>query len=285
MTEFAACVSTASPTRANGCGAAASLAHAALAFERVTFAYRAEPVVREVSFGLPAGELTCIVGKNGSGKSTLVQLADGLLRPRSGRVLLGDRDLAQVPAKERARGVGVLFQQYGVPAATVEELAANGRFPHADARRLGEADVAAVEAALARMGLAALKDRPLAELSGGQRQRAFLAMVLAQDTPVLLLDEPTASLDAHAAHEVMALARDLAREGKAVCVVIHDLDLALRYADHLVVLDAGRVAGEGTSAQMLASGVVQRVFAMRVVEVPDAQSGERGHLLFPASST
>ena len=253
----------------------------ALRFEGVDFSYRDTPVLRGFSAELLPGRLTCIIGKNGSGKSTLIGVADGLLRPLAGRVLVGDRQVQGLSSKERARCIGVLFQQNGLPAATVEELVSRGRFPHARATRLDEEDFAIINAAIARLGLGDIRTRLVAELSGGQRQRAFLAMALAQDTPVLLLDEPTAALDAHASHDIMGLARGLASAGKTVGVVIHDLDLALRYADELIVVDEGRPVAAGTREAILAHEVISTVFRMRTVPVADAESGEEGFALFP----
>ncbi len=253
----------------------------ALDFDGVTFAYRDTPALDDFSARLEPGKLTCIVGKNGSGKSTLIALADGLLRPAAGRMLLGDKDMAQMNSRERARLLAVLFQQNATPAATVEELVAHGRYPHTRGVRLDEEDVAAVEAALLRLELGNLRHRLVAQLSGGQRQRAFLAMVLAQDAPVVLLDEPTAALDAHAAHDVMQLAAELSQEGKTVGVVIHDLDLALRYANCLLIMDEGRLVAAGTREEIIEADVIPGVFGMRTVACEDAATGETGFLLFP----
>ena len=257
------------------------LAGADLRFENITFAYRSTPVLKDTSAIIPAGKLTCIVGKNGCGKSTLVQVADGLLHPAAGRVLLGGVDTRTLSARERAKRLAVLFQTNGVPAATVEELVAHGRYPHVQGGALGEGDLALVEECLELLGLVEVRHRLVAELSGGQRQRAYLAMVLAQDTPVLLLDEPTASLDAHAAHEAMVLTAGLAAKGRTVGMVIHDLDLALRYADHLVVMDGGRVVAQGTREEILDADIIRRVFAMRTEPHVDSTTGKVGYLLFP----
>ena len=253
----------------------------ALRFDEVEFSYREAAVLRRFSAELLPGRLTCIIGKNGSGKSTLIGVADGLLRPSAGRVVVGGAEVAALSSMERARRIGVLFQQNGLPAATVEELVSRGRFPHARATRLSEEDFAVIDAAIARLGLEDIRSRLVAELSGGQRQRAFLAMVLAQDTPVLLLDEPTAALDAHASHEIMELARGLARSGKTVGVVIHDLDLALRYADELIVVDEGLPVASGLREAILADAVIRKVFGMRTVPAADPVSGEEGLALFP----
>ena len=191
--------------------------------------------------------------------------------------------------------MAVLAQSSRVPPMTVEALVACGRHPHLGwGGRLGPTDRAAVEAAMERAGVAAFRNHDLHQLSGGERQRAHLARTLAQDTDLIVLDEPTTYLDISACHDLMALVRDLnRREGKTVAMVIHDLDLALRYSDYLVVMQKGRVAAQGPTDEVLASGAVgdafhmdicphDRLSSMRDEAVAGARAEtDRGYVLYP----
>ena len=261
----------------------------AIAYEGVTFSYGSgAPFIEGLSAAIPAGLITIIVCPNGCGKSTLVKLAAGLLRPAAGRVMVDGCDTGALSARERARRLAVLAQSPRVPPMTVEALVACGRHPHGGRTgRLGAADREAVEAALGRAGVQRLRRHDLRRLSGGERQRAYLAMTLAQDTDLIVLDEPTTYLDINACHDLMALVRDLnRREGKTVAMVIHDLDLALRYSDHLVVMERGRVLAQGSVAEVLAADAVGTAFAMDVCPhdrpCPDG-GAERGYVLYPRS--
>ncbi|MEI3547321.1 MAG: ABC transporter ATP-binding protein [Adlercreutzia sp.] len=231
-----------------------------------------------LSAAIPAGAVTSIVGPNGCGKSTLVKLAAGLLRPAAGRVEVAGRDTASLASRERAHLMAVLAQTSRVPPMTVEALVACGRHPHLGwGGRLGPTDRAAVEAAMERAGVAVFRNHDLHQLSGGERQRAHVARTLAQDTDLIVLDEPTTYLDISACHDLMALVRDLnRREGKTVAMVIHDLDLALRYSDYLVVMRKGRVAAQGPTDEVLASGAVGDAFQMDICPHDRPRFAERG---------
>jgi len=251
---------------------------AALAFTDLTFFRGAQPVIANLSYEVRGGRLTCLVGRNGCGKSTLLGLAGGMLRPQSGTVRLLGREIAALGERERARELAVLAQGHTAPAMRVRELVALGRYPYR-----GDGDIAAdeeaVEGALGITGLAGLADVWVDRLSGGQRQRAHIALAVAQETPVLLMDEPTTYLDAAGCHEVLRLARQLAHAGRTVLAVVHDLDLALRYADEIAVMDDGRIACSGTPAAVLAQGVLQELFGVRIRTFEDGD--EAGYLLFP----
>ena len=250
-----------------------------LELKRLWAGYGEEPVLREVDACLPAGKLTAVVGPNGCGKSTLLRAAARLISPSSGQVLLDGQ--ADVPRREYARRVAYLPQARDVPAITVEGLVSHGRFPHLGFPRiLSPEDRAAVRAAMERTGAAAFRERELARLSGGERQKAYLAMLLAQQADTLLLDEPTTYLDIRHQLEVLALLRELAAEGRAVAAVLHDLDAALRRADQLLVLDQGRIAAAGTPGEILASGVLRRVFGVEVRRL--VQDGRSGFVFDPA---
>lgn len=257
----------------------------ALAFRDVSFSYgqAAEPVLDRFSLIVSTGRVTGIVGPNGCGKSTLLKLADGLLRPREGLVSVCGRDVSRLPSRERARLVALLPQVHRTPSMTVRDLVMCGRYARMGAfGRAAERDRAAVDEAMREMGIERLAGKPARSLSGGERQRAFLAMAVAQEAEVLLLDEPTTYLDARAAHETMSLAHELNRSrGIAVVAVIHDLDLALRSCDELVVLD-GRGEGplaQGPAADASVLGAMERAFGVRVVPV-DTPCG-RAFATFP----
>ncbi len=242
----------------------------------LTFAYGDSDVLREVSLKIPAGQVTALIGANGSGKSTLLRLFARLLRPGAGRVLLDGRPLHDLPTRAVARALAVLPQNPEAPSdLRVSELVLLGRYPHRP--RFGgvqRRDREIAERALARCGVADLASRALGTLSGGQRRLAWIAMALAQETGVLLLDEPTAALDIAHALEVMDLLRSLSREGgQTIVVAIHDLSLAARYADHLVAVTADRQILAGSPVDLLTPAILRRVFQVDVVVVPDPRTG------------
>ncbi|WP_308286141.1 MSMEG_1061 family FMN-dependent PPOX-type flavoprotein [Actinomycetospora soli] len=247
-----------------------------LSAERLTLRYDDRVVVDGLSVRLPTGRITAIVGPNACGKSTLLRGLGRLIAPAAGRVLLDETDVRELPARELARRLGLLPQSPVAPEGiTVADLVERGRSPHQGwfGGRTA-ADDAAVARAMTATGVAELADRPVDELSGGQRQRVWIAMVLAQDTPTLLLDEPTTYLDMAHAVEVLDLLVDRnLGEGTTVAVVLHDLDLAARYADHLVAMRDGAVVAEGTPAEVVTETTVERVFGIPARVVPDPVSG------------
>jgi len=244
--------------------------------ENLTLAYGADaPVVTGLTLEVPAGQLTAVVGPNGSGKSTLLRGMSRLLPPQSGQVLLDGQDIHTLPARELARKLGVLPQGPVTPEGiTAAELVSRGRHPHRGLfGRLTAEDDAAIEEALAAVELTELRERPVDQLSGGQRQRVWIAMVLAQGTPHLLLDEPTTYLDLAHAVDVMNVVHAAAHtSGRTVVAVLHDLTLAAQYADHLVVMGQGRIAAEGRPVDVLTAELLHDVFGLQatVVEVGGA---------------
>lgn len=226
--------------------------------------HKAAPVIRDLTMDLPRGQVTALLGPNGCGKSTLLRLCARLLEPAAGEVLLDGRPLAAIPRKELARLVSVLPQGRPVSAMPVYTLVSHGRFPYLGyPRRMGQEDREKVEEALALTDTTRYRHRSVAELSGGQRQKVYFAMALAQDTPLVLLDEPATYLDLRHQLELMELICLLRDRGKTVIAVLHDLPQALEWADDLVVLAGGALADQGVPAEVFARGTLDRVFRVK----------------------
>ncbi|TDE97336.1 ABC transporter ATP-binding protein [Occultella glacieicola] len=242
----------------------------------LTLGYDTTPVVHEVDLVLPAGRITAIIGANASGKSTLLRGFARLLEPRAGVVLLDGEPLHRMRPGDVARVLGMLPQAPVAPdGITVADLVGRGRHPHQGwFRRWSAADDAAVDAALHATATADLVDRPVAELSGGQRQRVWIAMALAQQTGILLLDEPTTFLDLNHQIELLDLLVDLNRQrGTTIVLVLHELNLAARYADLLVAMRSGRIVDAGPPAQVVTAATVRDVFDLRCDVIPDPRTG------------
>jgi iron complex transport system ATP-binding protein len=264
-------------TAAEHGGATADPTAPVLRTERLTLAYRTDrTVVDALDLTIPTGKVTAIIGANGCGKSTLLRALARLLSPQAGAVLLHGQDLQRLPTREVARRLGLLPQGPVTPdGITVTDLVRRGRTPHTSVfRQWSAADQKAVDDALATTGLTDLADEQVDALSGGQRQRAWLAMVVAQDTPLLLLDEPTTYLDMAHQLDVLELVRSLHAGGWTVVMVLHDLNQAARYSDHLVAMRAGRVVAAGAPADVLTPALVADVFCVRcrVLTDPDSQT-------------
>ncbi|MGO1315423.1 MAG: ABC transporter ATP-binding protein [Cellulomonadaceae bacterium] len=249
---------------------------APLIAERVTLGYGGRPIIEDLDLEIPAGSVTVLIGPNGCGKSTLLGGLARVLRPSSGRVLLDGTDLQEWPTKQAAQRLAVLPQQPLLPdGITVRDLVRRGRHPHRGTfQRWSGEDDERVALALAETSLTEAADHPVGSLSGGQRQRAFIAMVLAQDTPLMLLDEPTTFLDIAHQYELLELCRRLNRDtGRTLVLVLHDLNQAARYATHIVALDQGRIAAQGTPDTVLTTETVQNAFGLDALIVPDPVTG------------
>ncbi len=232
--------------------------------EHLWFSYGRHPVLQDVSLELRPGRLIGIVGPNGCGKTTLLRLLARLEQPEQGDILLENKPYGRWQAKVFARQVALLPQEHEIPAMTAVELASYGRYPYLRfGREPQEEDRRAVEAALVRAEALSFAGTPMAELSGGQRQRVWLAMALARASQVLLLDEPTTFLDPAGQFQLMSLLRSLAEEGRCVAAVLHDLPLALRYCDELILMEAGRPTICGSPERLASEGVLDRVFHIR----------------------
>ncbi|WP_433415634.1 ABC transporter ATP-binding protein [Microtetraspora malaysiensis] len=242
----------------------------------IRLGYGDRVIVDGLDLGIESGTITTIIGPNGCGKSTLLRALGRLIKPLGGQVLLDGKRIDRMPSREVARLLGVLPQAPAAPEGlTVADLVARGRHPHQTwYRQWSPDDESAVAEALERTGLLDLADRPLDELSGGQRQRAWISMALAQGTGLLLLDEPTTFLDLAHQIEVLELVDQLhAQAGKTVVMVLHDLNLAARYADRLVAMRDGRVIAAGPPADVLTEELLAEVFGLNAKIITDPVAG------------
>ncbi|QYC40376.1 putative siderophore transport system ATP-binding protein YusV [Nonomuraea coxensis DSM 45129] len=241
----------------------------------LTLAYDQRVVATDLSVAIPDESFTVIIGPNACGKSTLLRALARMLKPKAGAVHLDGSVITSLPSKEVARRLGLLPQTSIVPdGITVADLVARGRYPHQKLmRQWSKADETAVTEAMRATDVAGLADRIVDELSGGQRQRVWLAMALAQETPILLLDEPTTFLDISHQIEVLDLCADLHEEGRTMVAVLHDLNQACRYATHLIVMRAGRIVARGDPREIVTPELVHEVFELRCEIIVDPQSG------------
>ncbi|MFD9905286.1 ABC transporter ATP-binding protein [Streptomyces sp. NPDC059063] len=251
----------------------------------VTVGYGARTVIDDLDVAIPPGVITTIIGPNGCGKSTLLRTLSRLLKPTKGSVVLDGEDIDKLKTKDVAKKMGLLPQAPVAPEGlTVSDLVARGRHPHQSWLRQWSSDDAAVVArALAMTGVSDLADRPVDSLSGGQRQRVWISMTLAQGTDLLLLDEPTTYLDLAHAVDVLDLVDDLHESGCAVVMVLHDLNLATRYSDNLVVMKEGAILAQGHPRDVITSELLYEAFGLRA-KVIDDPVGDRP-LIVPIGRT
>ncbi|NUK11879.1 ABC transporter ATP-binding protein [Streptomyces lunaelactis] len=247
-----------------------------LTAESVTLGYDQRIIAENLSVEIPDNSFTVIVGPNACGKSTLLRALSRMLKPSQGRVLLGGQGIHSLPAKKGARTLGLLPQSSIAPdGITVADLVARGRYPHQGLlRQWSPEDERIVEESMAATGVGELAERYVDELSGGQRQRVWIAMALAQQTPLLLLDEPTTFLDIQHQLEVLDLCAELHEtQGRTLVAVLHDLNQAARYATHLIALREGRVVAEGAPADVVTAELVEQVFGVKSQVIDDPESG------------
>lgn len=227
--------------------------------------YSDKRVLEHVDFRIPSGKVTVILGPNGCGKSTLLKALCGIIPADSGQVVLDGENILTLPQRQLAQRVAYLAQSRQIPDITVERLVLHGRFPYLGyPRRYRKEDYAIADAAMKTMGVAELADELVQNLSGGQRQKVYIAMALVQDTPVILLDEPTTYLDISHQLQLMQQARMLAAQGKTVVMIIHDLPHAFQTADHMILMRDGKIVADGTPEQIYASGMISSVFGVRL---------------------
>ncbi|MDK4279874.1 ABC transporter ATP-binding protein [Corynebacterium accolens] len=243
----------------------------------VTVGYGQRTIIRDLSATFPAGKITTIVGPNGCGKSTLLRAMSGLLDLGTGHVSVDGQNISDMKRKDVARILGVLPQSPVAPEGLlVSDLVARGRHPHqAWFRQWSSTDEDAVFEALKQTGSADLASRTLDELSGGQRQRVWISMVLAQNTDILFLDEPTTYLDLATSVDILELVDSLRQKlGRTVVMVLHDLNLAVRYSDYLVVMKDGQVIASGAPAEIITAELLQQAFDLRARVIEDPETGD-----------
>jgi iron complex transport system ATP-binding protein len=241
----------------------------------VTLAYENRVISEELSVAVPDNSFTVIVGPNACGKSTLLRALSRLLSPSQGKIVLDGKDLAAYRPKEAARLVGLLPQSSTAPEGiTVEDLVGRGRYPHQGfIRQWSAADQDAVDRAMAATNIAPLASRRVEELSGGQRQRVWAAMALAQETDLLLLDEPTTYLDIAHQIDLLDLFADLHEQGRTLVAVLHDLNMAARYATRMVLMSEGSILAEGAAEDVLTTELLEHAFGLRARVIEDPENG------------
>ncbi len=246
-----------------------------LRVEDATLGYDGRVISEHLDVRIPDASFTVIVGPNASGKSTLLRALARLMRPNAGQVLLDGRNIHSLRTREVARRLGLLPQTSIAPdGITVTDLVARGRHPHQSAfQQWSRADEAAVAAAIAATRLGELAGRRVDELSGGQRQRVWVAMALAQQTGILLLDEPTTFLDIAHQYELLELFSELHREGRTLVAVLHDLNQAARYASNIIAMSDGRIVTQGTPHEVVTADLVRDVFGLPAHVIPDPIAG------------
>ncbi|GAA1083030.1 ABC transporter ATP-binding protein [Tsukamurella strandjordii] len=237
----------------------------------VSSGYGQVTVLDDLSLDIPTGLVTTIIGPNGCGKSTLLRTLARLIKPSSGQVVLDGTDIATMKTKQVATTMGLLPQSPTAPEGlTVADLVARGRHPHQSwLRQWSSDDADVVDAALSQTGVRDLADRPVDSLSGGQRQRVWISMTLAQGTELLLLDEPTTFLDLSHALDVLDLVDELSGQGRTVVMVLHDLNLAIRYSDHLVAMRDGAIVAQGAPQDIISEEMLADVFGLQSKVIDD----------------
>ncbi|HEY4435966.1 MAG TPA: iron-enterobactin ABC transporter ATP-binding protein [Lelliottia sp.] len=244
--------------------------------EKLTLGYGKKIVVDELTVSIPDGHFTAIIGPNGCGKSTLLRTLSRLMTPQHGSVFLDGEQIQSYASKEVARRIGLLAQNATTPGdITVQELVARGRYPHQPLfTRWRKEDEEAVARAMQATGITDLARQSVDTLSGGQRQRAWIAMVLAQETAIMLLDEPTTWLDISHQIDLLELLSDLNRtQGYTLAAVLHDLNQACRYATHLIALRDGKIVAEGAPKEIVTPELIERIYGMRCMIIDDPVAG------------
>lgn len=244
--------------------------------EDLTIGYAEHTIVNGLNLSIPTGKITALVGANGSGKSTILKTMARIMKPKSGSVMLDGKSIHNFSTKEVARQLAILPQNPTAPdGLTVSELISYGRFPHQKGfGTMTAEDRSIIAKAISVTGMEPFQDRPIDRLSGGQRQRAWIAMALAQETDILFLDEPTTFLDMAHQLEVLQLLQKLNKEeGRTIVMVVHDLNHATRYAQHMVAIKSGNVISEGTPNEVMTPEVLREVFGIEADIVPDPRTG------------
>lgn len=252
------------------------MGHHHLMASHIHAGYDHKMILEDVGIELPKGKISVIIGANACGKSTLLKTLTRLIKPKEGQILLDGQDIHHMNPKKVARSLGLLPQSPLVPEGiAVSDLVSRGRYPYQSlVKSMGEEDHEAVREALEMMGITHLADRPVDALSGGQRQRVWIAMALAQQTDILLLDEPTTYLDIAYQVEILDLLKDLNRQkGTTIAMVLHEINLSARYADYIFAVKNGKIIAEGQPGQIMNEELIQEVYGMQSSIIEDPVSG------------
>ncbi|WP_343529198.1 iron-enterobactin ABC transporter ATP-binding protein [Yokenella regensburgei] len=244
--------------------------------DQLTLAWGKKTIAEQLNVAIPDGHFTAIIGPNGCGKSTLLRTLSRLMTPARGHVWLDGEHISHYPSKEVARRIGLLAQNATTPGdITVQELVARGRYPHQPMfSRWRQEDDEAVSRAMQSTGITELAQQSVDTLSGGQRQRAWIAMVLAQETSIMLLDEPTTWLDISHQIDLLELLSELNREkGYTLAAVLHDLNQACRYATHLIALRDGKIVAEGDPKVIVTTDLIEKIYGLRCTIIDDPIAG------------
>ncbi|QHT47979.1 ABC transporter ATP-binding protein [Bacillus sp. SB49] len=243
--------------------------------DHIRVGYEERTILHDVDLAIPSNKINVIIGANACGKSTLLKTMAKLIKPEAGDITLDGKAISKIPPKELARVLGILPQSPVVPEGiTVADLVGRGRYPHQKfLKGWSKQDYEAVAEAMEIMNITALADQNIDELSGGQRQRVWIAMALTQETDILFLDEPTTFLDITYQVEILDMLTDLNRKhGTTIVMVLHDINLAARYADHIFALRDGELLAEGAPSEIITSSLVEDVFGLRCSVIPDPVS-------------
>ena len=238
-----------------------------LKIEKLSAVYGKKQVIFDLSAEFKSGRFTAILGRNGSGKSSLLSCIGGI-KEYSGKILLGNREISAIPSRERAKNLSYLPQSLPVTQFTVRETVAFGREPYVSFK-LTEFDREIIERSIEKCGISHLKDKKLTEISGGERQMAYLAMTLAQDADVIMLDEPTTYMDAPRAREFLGILKESVDEGKSVVAVMHDLTQAVKHADDILLIDGGKLVFAGTKEKCLEECAIEAVMGVEKHSLDD----------------
>lgn len=230
-------------------------------FQNVSFAYDQKAIVEDITLQLQTGKTWTIVGPNGCGKTTLLRLISGLIQPKDGSIFLDDRPLRDYSRREVARKIAILPQDRSIPAISVSSFVSHGRFPYLGlSRQLTAEDKRRIEEAMEQTGVYSLRHRSVKELSGGERQRVYMAMVFAQNTPYILLDEPTTYLDIAHQFATMQMIEQMKAAGKTVITVLHDLSLALHYSDQMIVMNHAQIIDSASPQDIINNKSLEEAF-------------------------
>lgn len=236
-----------------------------ISLDKICGGYNKKQVLYDVSFSVKNNQITVIVGPNGSGKSTLIKIISGLLMPFSGKIYLNNQDVFNVNKLELAKKIAYLPQIRNISDIRVDNLVLHGRFPHISYPRIyRKEDKEIVQQCLEKMNISHLADKSLKQISGGERQKVYMAMVLAQDTEYVILDEPTTYLDIYHQFELMKMVCNLKEMGKTVIMVLHDLNMAFQYADNILVIDNGRLVANNSPRKIFEQNILSEIFKVDI---------------------